>query len=82
MQEAAGQRRAIDAVNESSDGAFWNSRVTSVVSGDRTKRAAIAKRYRPDRAFEKAVRPNGRQRITRPGIRKPALIKVQSATED
>ena len=27
-------------------------------------------------------RPTGRQRIVRPGIRKPALIKVQSASED
>lgn len=34
------------------------------------------------RPFEKRVRPTSRQRITRPGIRKPELIKVQSATRD
>jgi glucose-fructose oxidoreductase len=27
-------------------------------------------------------RPNGRQRIIRPGVKKPKLVKVQSATED
>src|SRR6185436_17153264 len=27
--------------------------------------------------FKKRRRPTGRQRITRPGVRKPALIKVQ-----
>ena len=32
--------------------------------------------------FEKTRRPSGRQRITRPGIRKPALVKVQSASVD
>ena len=32
--------------------------------------------------FRKSSRPTGRQRITRPGVRKPALIKVQSASED
>ena len=34
------------------------------------------------RGFTKHIRPTGRQRITRPGIRKPALIKVQSASQD
>ena len=34
------------------------------------------------RPFTKTVRPTGRQRITRPGIKKPALIKVQSASQD
>ena len=34
------------------------------------------------RPFKKTVRPTGRQRITRPGIKKPALIKVQSASQD
>ena len=34
------------------------------------------------RPFEKRVRPTARQRITRPGVRKPELIKVQSATRD
>jgi predicted dehydrogenase len=33
-------------------------------------------------AFEKRTRPTGRQRITRPGIRKPRLVKVQSASRD
>ena len=33
-------------------------------------------------AFMKHQRPTGRQRITRPGVKKPALIKVQSASED
>ena len=32
--------------------------------------------------FRKAQRPSGRQRITRPGVRKPALVKVQSASVD
>jgi hypothetical protein len=31
--------------------------------------------------FTKRIRPSGRQRITRPGVRKPALVKVQSATK-
>ena len=31
--------------------------------------------------FERSRRPTGRQRITRPGVRKPALVKVQSASE-
>ena len=33
-------------------------------------------------AFHKPQRPTGRQRITRPGIRKPPLVKVQSASRD
>jgi predicted dehydrogenase len=32
--------------------------------------------------FERSKRPSGRQRITRPGIRKPELVKVQSASEE
>ena len=32
--------------------------------------------------FKPRKRPTGRQRITRPGIRKPDLVKVQSAGED
>jgi predicted dehydrogenase len=32
--------------------------------------------------FTKTVRPTGRQRITRPGVKKPALVKVQSASQD
>ena len=34
------------------------------------------------RPFKKSQRPTGRQRITRPGIRKPSLITVQSANQD
>jgi glucose-fructose oxidoreductase len=34
------------------------------------------------RPFKKSQRPTGRQRITRPGIRKPSLIRVQSANQD
>ena len=34
------------------------------------------------RPFRKQQHPSGRQRITRPGIRKPSLIKVQSASQD
>ena len=34
------------------------------------------------RRFTKTVRPTGRQRITRHGIKKPTLIKVQSASQD
>jgi predicted dehydrogenase len=45
---------------------------------------ASAKRGRPVkiRPFKKQHRPTGRQRITRPGTRKAALIKVQSASQD
>ena len=32
--------------------------------------------------FEKRVRPTSRQRISRPGVTKPELIKVQSASRD
>ncbi len=32
--------------------------------------------------FSSRQRPSGRQRITRPGIRKPDLVKVRSASED
>jgi len=43
-----------------------------------------AKRGRPVRIrpFSKRRRPTGRQRIIRPGVTKPALIKVQSASRD
>jgi glucose-fructose oxidoreductase len=34
------------------------------------------------RALTKQQRPTGRQRITRPGVRKPGLVKVQSASRD
>jgi glucose-fructose oxidoreductase len=34
------------------------------------------------RPFTKMTRPTGRQRITRPGIERPTLIKVQSASQD
>ena len=36
----------------------------------------------PIRPFTKRRRPTGRQRIMRPGVRKPVLTKVQSASED
>ena len=32
-------------------------------------------------AFEPSKRPTGRQQITRPGLKKPELVKVQSASE-
>jgi glucose-fructose oxidoreductase len=32
--------------------------------------------------FEPKQRPSGRQRITRPGVKKPVLVKVQSASEN
>jgi hypothetical protein len=32
--------------------------------------------------FTRSKRPTGRQKITRPGLRKPELVKVQSASED
>jgi glucose-fructose oxidoreductase len=43
-----------------------------------------AKSGRPIRLgrFTKRKRPTGRQRITRPGAKKPALVKVQSASVD
>jgi predicted dehydrogenase len=34
------------------------------------------------RPFRKSVRPTSRQRIFRPGLKKPALVKVQSASRD
>jgi predicted dehydrogenase len=34
------------------------------------------------RPFRKAKRPTGRQKITRRGVRKPPLVKVQSASRD
>jgi glucose-fructose oxidoreductase len=34
------------------------------------------------RPFTKTRRPTGRQRMTRPGVKKPTLIKVQSASQD
>jgi len=41
-----------------------------------------AKRGKPVsiRPFSKSKRPTSRQRITRPGVRKPSLVKVQSAS--
>jgi glucose-fructose oxidoreductase len=32
--------------------------------------------------FERSTRPKGRQRITRPAVKKPRLVKVQSASEE
>jgi predicted dehydrogenase len=32
--------------------------------------------------FKESKRPTGRQKITKPGVRKPELVKVQSASED
>jgi glucose-fructose oxidoreductase len=32
--------------------------------------------------FERTKRPGARQRITRPGVKKPKLVKVQSGSED
>ena len=32
--------------------------------------------------FDRSKRPTGRQRITKPGVQKPALVKVQSASEN
>jgi predicted dehydrogenase len=34
------------------------------------------------RPFHKRTRPTSKQRATRPGVRKPALVKVQSASRD
>jgi len=45
-------------------------------------RSAATGRPVPLRPFTKTVRPTGKQRITRPGIEKPTLIKVQSASQD
>jgi glucose-fructose oxidoreductase len=43
-----------------------------------------ARRQRPIvlRPFKKTVRPTSRQQISRPGVKKPQLIKVQSASRD
>jgi hypothetical protein len=32
--------------------------------------------------YRESRRPSGRQRMSKPGIRKPALVKVQSASVD
>jgi hypothetical protein len=32
--------------------------------------------------FERTKRPSGEQRIVRPGVRKPHLVKVRSASVD
>jgi predicted dehydrogenase len=45
------------------------------------KSAETGKAVRVPR-FEPSKRPTERQRVTRPGIRKPTLVKVQSASED
>jgi len=45
-------------------------------------KSAASGRPVPIPPFTKRTRPTGRQRITRPGIRKPPLVKVQSASED
>ena len=45
----------------------------------RSARTGKAVRLPP---FERTKRPTGRQRIRRPGVRKPALVKVQSASVD
>jgi glucose-fructose oxidoreductase len=44
-------------------------------------RSAAAGRAVKLPAVHRRRRPTGRQRITRPGVRKPALVKVQSASE-
>ena len=43
-----------------------------------------ARQQRPVRIrpFQKTVRPTARQTISRPGVRKPELVKVQSASRD
>jgi glucose-fructose oxidoreductase len=49
--------------------------VEALYKSAETGRAVRIPPYRPTR------RPSGRQRITRPGLKKPALVKVQSASE-
>jgi glucose-fructose oxidoreductase len=46
------------------------------------QRSAKTRRLVAIPRFQKRTRPTARQRITRPGIRKPPLIKVQSASRD
>jgi predicted dehydrogenase len=45
-------------------------------------RSARTRRLVKIRRFQKRTRPTSRQRTTRPGVRKPLLIKVQSASRD
>jgi predicted dehydrogenase len=45
-------------------------------------RSALTRRPVKIRRFQKRNRPTSRQRTTRPGVRKPRLIKVQSASRD
>jgi len=53
-----------------------NSRLTALVSDDSTKQTKLSKKYRVESTF-----PTGRQRIVRPGVQEPELVKVQSASE-
>jgi glucose-fructose oxidoreductase len=50
--------------------------VQALYKSARSGRAVGIPRYKPRK------RPTGRQRITRPGVKKPRLVKVQSASED
>ena len=45
-------------------------------------KSAASGRPVPIPSADKDARPSGRQRITRPGVRKPRLVKVQSASVD
>jgi predicted dehydrogenase len=44
--------------------------------------SAEAGKAMPVPSLDRSKRPTGRQRITRPGVRKPDLVKVQSASQD
>ena len=50
--------------------------VEAIYKSARTGRAVRLPRYTPKK------RPSGAQRISKPGVRKPKLVKVQSASED
>jgi predicted dehydrogenase len=48
----------------------------------KSARTGKAIRIPPSTRSKRSKRPTGAQRITRPGVRKPPLVKVQSASED
>jgi glucose-fructose oxidoreductase len=50
--------------------------VEALYRSSRTGKAVRIPAYAPTK------RPSGTQRITKPGVRKPNLVKVQSASED
>lgn len=53
----------------------------AVTAADCRRMIDACKRHRLP-AYREARRPSGRQRISKPGVTKPRLVKVRSASED